>query len=55
MGLEHLRLAEVEIRHQQGALLRIPDGALGQQIEAVAPPVPGVLAGGDAQSAPIAF
>ena len=55
MGLEQLGFAEMEIRHQQGALLRIPHGPLGQQIDAVALPDPGVLAGADAQATPIAF
>jgi hypothetical protein len=55
MGLEHLRFAEMEIRHQQRALLRIPHGPLGQQIEAVTPPDPGVLAGAYVQTTPIAF
>jgi len=55
MGLEQLGFAEMEIRHQQGALLRIPHGPLGQQIDAVALPDPRVLAGADAQATPIAF
>lgn len=55
MGLKQLGFAEMEIRHQQGALLRIPHRPRGQQIEAMTPPEPGVLAGGSAQPAPIAF
>ena len=55
VGLEQLSLAQVEVRRQQGALLRIPHGPLGQQIEAMTPPEPGVLAGGSVQPAPIAF
>jgi hypothetical protein len=55
MGLEHFGFAEMEIRHQQRALMRVPHGPLGQQIEAVTPPDPGVLAGADAQPTPIAF
>jgi hypothetical protein len=55
MGLEQLGFAEMEIGHQQGALLRIPHGPLGEQIEAVTVPDPGVLAGADAQATPIAF
>jgi hypothetical protein len=35
--------------------LRIPHGPLGEQIEAVTVPDPGVLAGADAQATPIAF
>jgi hypothetical protein len=55
MGLEQLGFAEMEIRHQQRALLRIPHSPLSQQIEAVTPPDPGLLAGADAQTTPIAF
>jgi hypothetical protein len=55
MGLEQLGFAEMEIRHQQRALLRIPHSPLSQQIEAVTPPDPGLLAGAAAQTTPIAF
>jgi hypothetical protein len=55
VGLEDLGLAEMEISDEQAALLRIPDGSLGQQIEPISPPDEGCVRRGGLQAAPIAF
>ena len=57
MGLEDLRFAQMEIRHQQQRAGGVPDSAFGQELQAMASPVkraPAPVPHGAPQARPMA-
>lgn len=54
VGLEHLRLAQVHIGQQEQLLLRVPYGALRQELKPMATPEEGLAGGRLAHAGPLA-